>query len=433
VRSEKSAIVSAVKAKATPKTDGTCDMLSWTEVSDQNSESVNGTVTLTYNVEDLAEKFYRPITYTVVVVNDKNHAASRQTVTITQYPSKYIEFGVAGNVFVNGYYARLTPDLGYSVSDLPVGYMQNVSENGVQYYKSYNFYYSGYGTNSTGEYYSSSNNNRIESSGSSAVDYGFWSNASVLEEQKSVNSSYGYVRGKLAGTALDFKNTLDVYVTAFSSSDKTFVIKYNSKNETRTYRIGDPRVKAGYTNMTSHSSSYTRTGETLYEYLISGNSQNSNYYRYVSPWKNVDEIKIGGTDLSYDNIISPSFKFESSYGAPISTVNFDVAQKRCATYQEAGYPAGRWRLPTLAEIAFILNLQREGVIKAMFGTNTSGYWTCTGSKIGNNISGTNTNDYTPSFSNTSNALCFARCVYDLWYWGDKQVTPTHVFHPMPTK
>ena len=31
-----------------------------------------------------------------------------------------------------------------------------------------------------------------------------------------------------------------------------------------------------------------------------------------------------------------------------------MMKRRCASYQEDGYPAGRWRLPTKAEFQFIL-------------------------------------------------------------------------------
>jgi hypothetical protein len=441
VRSEKSDIVSEVKAKATPKTDGTCGMLSWTEVSDENSESVNGKVTLTYNVEDLAEKFYRPITYTVVVVNDKNHAASRQTVTITQYPSKYIEFGLAGNVFVNGYYARLKPDDGYdtSHSTWPSGSSSNVTEDGVTYYKSYNFFYQTYGSNTTQKYYYYSSNNLIPESSNNGgggpggnnkntttIDYGSSMTSSELNTMSAINSSYEYVRGTLSGsTTLSFKKSVDVHVTAFSANDQSFTV---NSNESKNYRIGDPRVVSNFTNDT-HTSSYNRTDKNIYDYYVGGNNSNGYYYRYVEPWPNVDKIKIGGNNESYDNVISPLFKIQSSYGAASSRTYYDVAQKRCATYQEAGYPAGRWRLPTLAEIAFVLQLQKEGVINQMFNENSYGYWTSSGGRI----QGNDAHTYTKSSSVGSSGECFVRCVYDLWYWGDKQVTPTHVFHPMPTK
>ena len=48
-----------------------------------------------------------------------------------------------------------------------------------------------------------------------------------------------------------------------------------------------------------------------------------------------------------DNYIAPIIKIASSYGKTV-VLNYENAQKRCAAYQENGYPAGRWRLPTKA-------------------------------------------------------------------------------------
>jgi hypothetical protein len=420
VRDSKSAIVSAVKAKATPKTDGTCGMLSWTEVSDENSESVNGKVTLTYNVADLAEKFYRPITYTVVVVNDKNHAASRQTVTITQYPSKYIEFGFGGNAFVNGYYAHLVPDEGYSSSDLPAGSTAKSGTNGT-YYQSYFFTYSDYSTDKAA-YYTTTSSTLVNSN-----NYYGTSASGSYDGYEMINTSYEFLNGSIEKATVKFYNTIDVHVTAFTSSDKTY-----TADKVRTYQIGDPRQTGSFTNDAHQSGSYVRTGNTLYDYYTYGEQSGSNFYRHVSPWPDVTSIKIGGTSTKYDDIISPLFKIQSTYGTAKTGVYFDVAQKRCATYQEAGYPAGRWRLPTLAEIAFIVRLQNEGIIDNMFNlnSNSSGYWTSSGGCVKKASSSSSEISYT---ANQNSGSYYVRCVYDLWYWGDKQVTPTHVFHPMPTK
>ena len=91
---------------------------------------------------------------------------------------------------------------------------------------------------------------------------------------------------------------------------------------------------------------------------------------------------------------------------------FETVQKRCATYQEAGYPAGRWRLPTPAEIAFIANLQRYDLINDLF--TAQGYSiSATGDVF--TVSGNNVN-----VNQQRGTSC--RCVYDLWYWGDEPVS-----------
>jgi hypothetical protein len=110
---------------------------------------------------------------------------------------------------------------------------------------------------------------------------------------------------------------------------------------------------------------------------------------------------------------------------------FDVAQKRCATYQEAGYPAGRWRLPTLAEIAFIVKLQNEKVINKFFNDKgTYGYWTSSGGCV-------KPSETSMTYTANASEISWGVCVYDLWYWQDgdpvtHQTLPTHQYHIKPT-
>lgn len=69
------------------------------------------------------------------------------------------------------------------------------------------------------------------------------------------------------------------------------------------------------------------------------------------------------------NYIAPKLRIASSYGAARSQLPRTAARRRCATYQEAGRPAGRWRLPTQAEMQYICNLSAQGKLPRLF----SGY------------------------------------------------------------
>ena len=113
-------------------------------------------------------------------------------------------------------------------------------------------------------------------------------------------------------------------------------------------------------------------------------------------------------ESSVQDVISPIFKIASSWGQT-STIRYNTAVKRCATYQENGYPAGRWRVPTKAEVEFIISLSNDKKIPKLF--NTGGiYWVSSGYyKEGSG--------YT---ENTDNSH-YVRCVYDVWYWGDKKI------------
>jgi hypothetical protein len=418
----------------------TKDMLSKSSVTSDNVDDINGRITLTSAVSEIAEKLYRPVKYTIVVVNGKDHNQIRQTVTITQYPSKYIEFGAGGNVFVNGYYARLTPDSNYTESDLPGGSIANATEDGKTYYKSYHCTWSNY---SADGYYYASDNTWFNEGGY----YGKDKVGSV--NNYLVNTSYEHLQGSMSASSLKFKHSIDVHITAFTSDDHTFTVNGSAFN----YKIGDPREKGSFTTDSHNTSSYNSEKNELYDYYIKGEKvektetvettkqgkygqeqtttttiTTTTYNRYVSPWANAGDIKIGGLSTKYDEIIAPLFKIQSSYGTAKTEVYFNVAQKRCATYQEAGYPAGRWRLPTLAEIAFIVSLQNSNVIESMFNNSDIGYWTSSGGIITAN----NNSKYTQEQSNSGKSA-YVRCVYDLWYWGSDPVKPTHEFHPMPTK
>ena len=136
--------------------------------------------------------------------------------------------------------------------------------------------------------------------------------------------------------------------------------------------------------------------------------------------------------------IAPKFRVASSYGIQRGSISYESAQRRCASYQEDGIPAGRWRVPTKAEIEFMIKLSGLEVIPSLFQpadpTNSSGavnyeeggYWTADGGVIYpwnavNPVTG-NKVDYLSKddLDNHATALKtnWVRCVYDEWYWGE---------------
>ena len=94
---------------------------------------------------------------------------------------------------------------------------------------------------------------------------------------------------------------------------------------------------------------------------------------------------------------------------------------RCASYQEDGFPAGRWRVPTTAEVAFIVSLQQKSVIQEIFYKNNQNvyndYFSSTDlvNGAGNIQIGHDHGDGTFS----------VRCVYDDWYWGSEREARTN--------
>lgn len=97
------------------------------------------------------------------------------------------------------------------------------------------------------------------------------------------------------------------------------------------------------------------------------------------------------------NMIAPAFKIASSWGKTLD-ISFARAKERCASYQENGYPAGRWRVPTEAEIAYVISLSEDKKIPKLFD---EGYWCSSGTVYG-----------------SSGDEAAVRCVYDVWYWGE---------------
>ena len=113
--------------------------------------------------------------------------------------------------------------------------------------------------------------------------------------------------------------------------------------------------------------------------------------------------------------VSPKFRVASSYGKTYP-VSREGAFQRCASYQEDGYPAGRWRIPTAAEVKYVVNLSANGFIDILFGsaTGNTNYWAASGYITVNN----QTNTVTPHTGTTTENV-YVRCVYDDWYWSDK--------------
>ena len=129
------------------------------------------------------------------------------------------------------------------------------------------------------------------------------------------------------------------------------------------------------------------------------------------------------------NIIAPAYMFNSDRGGRPGNngVVYESAVKRCATYQEDGYPAGRWRLPTEAELYFAYSLQHMDVIPHLFNGG-AGYHASTG----NIFDWTANNGVGQAFRAPGTGDHSIRCVYDIWYWGAEPAVTgdaVHTYYP----
>lgn len=215
---------------------------------------------------------------------------------------------------------------------------------------------------------------------------------------KNNNTNHGYVYVNNTNTGSGWYG---VYQNGLSSdganaNPNRYIISVSSITEELgdTYIIGDPRSNA--TKNFGNNSGITKdsNGKAL-QY----------YYPTVS-------------DTYTNTMISPEFMTASSYGRCPSSMTFAEAEKRCAAYQEDGYPAGRWRLPTIAEIKYIVQLSGWEIIPSLFSTGI-GYWSAHGC-IQVSDAGV--------VSDGSNAgTKVVRCVYDTWYWGTEHEAASRKF------
>ena len=279
------------------------------------------------------------------------------------------------------------------------------------------------------------------------------------------SSNYSEVKNNITRDLYEFKvsSIVDKDVTLdLKSSNPQYTERNNIQKELKAtldassqtvtvggkiYKIGDPR--SPYINnllesdgQLSNSSDVTTAWNT--PTMVSGD-------RTDNP-----PFSIGGGTMQYyyptledgsvTNMVSPKFLVSSSFGEVIpfvylpqdlngSTLNPEAAyqsdgitrteaRRRCSAYQELWYPAGRWRLPTLAEMELIVGQNLSGAVMKIFLSNTSellagsgindnrdiNYWTADG-LYHINPDG--------SVTAASGNKGLVRCVYDSWYWIDK--------------
>lgn len=194
----------------------------------------------------------------------------------------------------------------------------------------------------------------------------------------------------------------------FTSTDNNgnpnmYIINVTTLDSESEYIIGDPRALYinNQMNGTERTSDDTQAAGSwctsapalYYKAGTSGNRELQFYY----PTSELESKK---------NMMAPRFRVASSYAEMSGTVNKEGARKRCATYQEQGCPAGRWRIPTYAELKFIVWLGQTGKIPRLFNDGGT-YWTA---------QGLYTIKADGSLVASSSTSSFVRPIYDEWYW-----------------
>ena len=341
-----------------------------------------GVFTVTHSLNNI----YSQWEIFATVTNEEGITAD---IHITQNPPiRLLRRGTTfGNVFVNGYFARVSPRPSYFTGN--TYRYQDGGDN--QYYWHSASLWSGRNNTTAGQI----NNSTQTKNGRTTGSYGtVMGNSSNLDQ--SIDRNF---------------YTTEITVSSFNSNNDFFVANGNEIH----YRIGDPRVPSS--SEYSGTASWTYNNQ-FYDMLY----YNGNATELFRPWESPESILIASQQSDDQSIIAPRFLVSSALNAMQGGVTFDNAVKRGATYQEAGYPAGRWRLPTEAEMAFIVARQKEGVIPTLYATNTN-YWSGSGRAL-RVPAGANES---LQFSNQTGSMS-CRFVYDLWYWGDTASTTTE-YHP----
>ena len=219
-----------------------------------------------------------------------------------------------------------------------------------------------------GDYNPDGANNRFVYGRSKETSIGWWNDP--IEDD--AGNDLGGVNDPRGSATNENLNQYTIYITSFDIAGSN-------------YAIGDPRSST-VDNLDELKNTFN--GETL-----------SHYY----PTRKND----------VQNVIAPAFKIASSWGVVNSgSLNYVTAKRRCASYQENGYPAGRWRVPTEAEIQYIVSLSDRGVIPVLFGGD---YYASSGRYYDNESS-------PAGFHDDSSGSHAVRCVYDVWYWGNEKMS-----------
>ncbi len=214
--------------------------------------------------------------------------------------------------------------------------------------------------------------------------------------------AYSSIAGEQVGKAFGYDSNQHMHIINVSSFSTTNH-EFNFDGTTYSYVIGDPRSRTpNKYGVQDGGNGWVKAKD------VNGTERYLKNYYPTS------------TDAGAFRIIAPKFRISSKL-AGYSHCSPKGAEYRCASYQEDGYPAGRWRLPTTAEILFVINLQPKnandpGKIQELF-VGSSNYASATHTINYNNFVLTKWDGIV--LANGAQTVS-VRCVYDEWYWGSEK-------------
>ena len=221
-------------------------------------------------------------------------------------------------------------------------------------------------------------------------------------------TTYGYIGNNAPSGQTQRNYWLGSRHTSGINNYNNYILTISKFDTGDDYIIADPRKRA--VDNLNESGSATATATWTIE-------RNNHRLTYYYPADDSD------TKMRY---IAPQLRVASQCGITYQVYRRG-AQRRCATYQENGRPAGRWRLPTVAELEFICRLSNQGYIPYLFGerNGTADYWCASGGVDVDNTVGSPS--VTVATNIGANDTRYVRCVYDEWYWGTDTLTNKNTF------
>ena len=341
----------------------------------------------------------------VIKLTIKNLDNRSQQVIIYQYPAIEVKKWATKNAFVNGWFGRASADVKDNYGQLL----------GVSYTPTT------YGGLPNPAYHNTNN----------------WNSSYYVN----INDNAHYNLGTVYGSASSSVKVASIFmveikISAFEEGENKYDINYvnganyNSATGTvqhREYRIGDPRVPASkyYTSSTLNIPRYLRTDATHRDNPDTPDvDESASAADTTDLWKDPIKILMADQGVDANEVIAPHFLVSSQFNVLNAALSHTNSARRAMTYQEDGYPAGRWRLPTEAEIAFIVARQKDGTIPWLYADT---YYHCANGKMAYVDMTSGNANKPPIFCNHTSG--YNRFIYDLWYWGDDPTETALRFHP----
>lgn len=185
--------------------------------------------------------------------------------------------------------------------------------------------------------------------------------------------------------------------SGYVKNKHTYILTISKFAEGDNYIIADPRTR-DIDNLNNSGTAATSAGT----WSMSVNNRQLQYYYPADG------------DSGKTRYIAPQLRVASQWGVTYQ-ISRTGAERRCASYQEDGRPAGRWRLPTAAEIEYICRLSNKQYIPYLFGAQgeTANYWCASG---GLDVDNDERNPSVTIVTTTASERRAVRCVYDEWFW-----------------